>query len=395
MKRTAWILALLLGAAAAGWGENLTLSIYQSSTNNLFQTAYPVKDGITSLGFSFSKGFKPFSFFTEGGYSHLRENPLISYYAQDAGLDYVHSLGSKTALYIAVKGGGTVYREEFRDLNHVSLGAVAAVKSYFSGSSVFNLNYAIDYRKYRWSLFDYLSHKVYLSLDKYLATRTTLRAEWTWGYKSFFHPSVASAETETEGTTTTSQYPDGRGYGGGWGQGSGDGSGGTAVAVGPSAGIQMASVSGLIAQGLGNRLGLQISALRQWTLSGENPFGSVDEFYMVENPTYDAFSWNGHGLGAQLTVNAPWNIELKFGYTGSVRNFPGIEAMDMDGLSLGVPRHDRRTQWDARLEKNFSRVTLFFSYSHIGNRSNDLLFAWDGDFLQAGFEWNLNWGDDQ
>jgi len=396
MRRMTAILALLLAAPVSALAENLTLSVYQNSTNNLFQTSFPEKDRITSLAFSFSKSFRPLSFFTEGGYSHLYENPSVSYYAQDAGLDYVRALGGKTALYLAIKGGPTLYRSDLSDLNRVSLGGIAALKSYLSDSSILKLNYTLDFRKYRWSLFDYLSHLVNVSVDKYFATRTTLRAEGSWGAKRFSHPTaVEAAAGEAD---PASPYPGGKGYGGGWGRGSGGRSDGATTlpeAIGPPAAIQIASVSGLIAQGIGDRVGLQISGLRQWTLSGRNPFGSVDEFYLIENPTSDVFSWNGHGLTGQLTVNAPWDMEVKINYTRLFKEFPGIDAMTLDGRSSGARRQDRRNQWDARLEKNFSRVTLFLSYSHVDNRSNDALFEWRGDFLSAGFEWNLNWGRDQ
>ncbi len=396
MRRTTTILALLLVAPVFARAENLTLSIYQNSTNNLFQTSYPEKDRITSLAFSFSKSFRPLSFFTEGGYSHLYENTFVSFYAQDVGLDFVQALGGKTALYLAIKGGPTLYRSDFSDLNHVSLGGIAALKSYVSDSSILKLNYTLDFRKYRWSLFDYLSHLVNVSIDKYFATRTTFRAEGNWGYKRFPHPTAIDAAADE--ADPTSPYPGGKGYRGGWGRGSGGGSGGATTlpeAIGPPAVIQIASVSGLIAQGIGDRVGLQISGLGQWMLSGRNPFGSVDEFYLIENPTSDIFSWNGHGLTGQLTVNAPWDMEVKINYTRLFKEFPGIEAMNLDGRSIGARRKDRRNQWDARLEKNFSRLTLFLSYSHVDNHSNDALFQWRGDFLSAGFEWNLNWGRDQ
>ena len=406
MKRTAWMASILLAvAAAAARADDLTLSISQNATSNLFQTAYPEKDQITTLGFSFAKDFGAASFFTEGGYSHLYENTLISYYAQDAGFDLVRPLGGKSALYLAVKGGGVLYRSDFSDLNYISAGAIAALKSYLAASSILKLNYTLDFRDYHWSLFDFLSHKAFLSVDKYFQSRTTLRAEFNWGYKTFFHPYeapvlLAAAEPlgGMGGIVTPAQYPGGRGYGGGGG-GGGDGGGGGGgevtpppEAIGPAAAIQIASVSGLIAQGLGDSVGLKIAGLRQWTLSGENPFGSVDEFYLVENPTYDVFSWNGYVYSGELAVNAPWDMELKIGYTGSEKDFPGIEAMDFDGVPLGVLRHDSRSQWDARLEKNFPRVTVFISFSRIINHSNDPLFEWNGHSLQAGFEWNLNWG---
>jgi hypothetical protein len=166
----------------------------------------------------------------------------------------------------------------------------------------------------------------------------------------------------------------------------------TTEAVGPGQGIQNSSLSGLIAQGLGDRVGLRLSGVRQWTLSGENPFSTVAEFYMVENPTYDVFSWNGYALSGQLTVEAPWNTQVKMGYTRSVKELPGIEAMDLEGASLGMLRQDTRNQLDARLEKNFPAFSVFLSYSYVNNGSNDPLFNWKGHFLGVGFEWSINWG---
>lgn len=154
----------------------------------------------------------------------------------------------------------------------------------------------------------------------------------------------------------------------------------------------MFSVTALVAQGIGDRVGLRLSRLRQWTLSGENPFASIEEFYLVENPTYDVFAWNGTGLSAQLTVEAPCNTELKIGYTKISRKFPGIEAMDLEGGSLAVTRQDKRNQWEARLEKNFPSLSIYLSYSYAENTSNDPLFDWRGHFLSAGIGWNIAQG---
>jgi hypothetical protein len=180
MKKTLLAAALLLMSVMTGAADDLTLSVYQNSTNNLFQTSYPTRDQITSLSFAYAKGSQPFSFFTEGGYSHLYENTAVSYYAQELGLDYVATLGPKTALYFAVKGGGTLYRTEFSDLNYLSLAFQSSLKSYLGASSILKLNYTFDRRDYRWSLFDFWSHLASLSIDRYFSTRTTLRAEGTW-----------------------------------------------------------------------------------------------------------------------------------------------------------------------------------------------------------------------
>jgi hypothetical protein len=387
VRRTLISITLSLALAAAGRAQSLSLAYYQNATDNLFQTRYAEADAVSNLAFSLDLPLRPLSFFADGGYSYLAQNPGISYFTQEAGLDYLHAAGEKTALYASVKAGGAVYREEYSDFNYFGLGFVGAMKSYLTPSSILKLTYTMSYKTYPFDQFDFHSHLANLSVDKYFSTRTTLKAEGTYGYKYFLHP-FESEMIVVEPTLTSS----GRGRM----QGSGlTGQPGSVLATdGQSEGsaIQIGSVSGLIAQGLGDRVGLRVSGFRQWTLSGENPFNSIAEFYMVENPTYDIFSWNGYGLSAEATFEAPWNIQLKLGYTGSVKSFPGIEALDLDGAPVGNLRQDTRNQWEARLQKDFGAVSLYAFYSYIDNASNDPLFDWKGHYLGISCGWRMNWG---
>jgi hypothetical protein len=275
----------------------------------------------------------------------------------------------------------------------------AAAKSYLNDGMILKLNYDLDYKNYRLSAFDSLSHYAAVSLDRYFETRTTLRADLNWGAKTFFHPYAEAPVLPVESPVTISSR-NAIGYSGGPGSGNGPGGGPKGRrqglvrpgSPGQSQGIQVISLSGLVAQGIGRRLGLRISGARQWTLSGKNPFSSIEEFYLIENPSYDVFSWNGSSLSAQLTVEMTWDIRLKIGYTRSRKEFPGIDALDVEGSSLGLLRRDTRSQWEARLEKDFSSLSVYLNYSYVDNRSNDLLFDWRGHFLTAGVEWNINWG---
>jgi hypothetical protein len=156
--------------------------------------------------------------------------------------------------------------------------------------------------------------------------------------------------------------------------------------------IQVFSLSGWVAQGIGSKMGIRFSGLKQWVLSGQNPFFFVEEFYMVENPTYDRFSWEGYQLGSQLTFIMPWNVQLKLEYTVSEKEFPGIESLDLEGNLLGITRKDKRRQVDVRLEKNFPKFSVFASYFYVHNSSNDLYFDWNGHFFSVGIEWNIPLG---
>ena len=379
---------LVAGLAGGARTESLTLGFFQSGTNNLFQTSLPEKDYLSHLSFAFEKSFSPLSFFTQGTYSYLYRNTSVSNYEQEAGLDIVRPLGEKTALYLAAKAGGAIYRETYVDFNFLTLGLSAAAKCYLNDTSILKLNADLDYKDYRLSIFDSLVHYFSASLDRYFETQTTLRADANWGLKHFFHPYALEPITPEEPA-----YSAGGGNGPGAGP-MGRRSGFARLASDHSSrNLQVFSVQGLIAQGIGSRVGLRISGLRQWTLSGENPFISVDEFYMIENPSTDVFSWNGGLVSGQITAEIPWDIQLRLGYTRSWKEFPGIEAMDMGGASLGITREDTRNQWEARLEKNFRGFSVYLSYSDIDNRSNDPLYDWRGHFLMAGIEWSVNWGN--
>jgi len=390
MKKVMVIVGLIIGLTGALAADHLTLSFSQNATNNLFQTSFPEKDQISAVAFSYDKPFDPFSFFTQGQYSYLYRYSEISFYAQELGLDYLYAFNEKTALYTSARAGGAFYRSIYSDFNYLNFGGVVAFKSYLTPVSIMKWNYGFDYKNYKNSLFDYSSHLINLSLDRYFESRTTLKVEAAWGYKYFLHPFLPSETVSEE--ATAARAGSGMGYGksrmgkrGGYflsntsGQGSGQG-------------IQIASLSTLIAQGVSDRIGVRLSRVHQWTVSGENPFRTIEEFYMVENPSWDMYSWNGYGLSGLLTVEGPWNTQLKLSYTKSRKNFPGIEAMDLDGALLGLSRQDRRSQWDARFEKNFPSFSVVLSYSYVENRSNDPLFKWNGHFLSLGIDWNINWG---
>lgn len=156
--------------------------------------------------------------------------------------------------------------------------------------------------------------------------------------------------------------------------------------------IQIFSLGGLIAQGLTDSIGLRIAGLKQWNVSGENPFTQIEEYYLVENPSYDRFAWAGWQLEGQITALLPWNIQLKLGYTGSDKRFPGIESIDLEGLDLGQIRKDKRSVWKADMVKNFPTLSIYLSYQLILNRSNDPYYDWTGNFLSVGIEWNYFFG---
>jgi len=376
-KLSIYILSILFLSVSLK-ADSFSFSFFQNMTDNIFQNRYSGRDQLSQMGFYVDKDFSKISIFTEGSYSYLFENPSLSYYIQDLGLDYLHPVSEKAAFYFSLLGQGAFYRSDYNDFNSLSFNFLAAFKTYLSQTSILKSNYSLDYKSFGYSLFDFVSHGLSVSFDKYFQTRTTLKSEINWGLKFFLHPYSSQEVVMVE-------------------ESGGHQSGRRSYLFMPKTqfegqSIQVFSFAGLIAQGIGGNAGFNISGMKQWYISGENPFTSVEEFYMVENPSYDRFAWEGYQVGSQVTLLIPWNIELKIGYTMGYKEFPGIESMNLDEELLGVTREDKRRSFETRLEKNFARFSFFLSYAYVDNDSNDPFFDWHGNFLSAGIEWNMLFG---
>jgi hypothetical protein len=385
---------LILLLAGLLCSDTLTLSLVQNVTDNLFQNMYPEADHLSNLSLSVDKNFSRLSLFAAGNYSYLFENSDITYYSLDLGLDYLQPLNEKTALYFSLTGRGNFYMSDYSDYNYLALNGFFALKSYLSQASILKSSYTLEYRNYQMSVFNYMSHSLFASIDRYLPSKTTLKAQLDWGFKYFFQPYPSTAP-DAPGAVPSFQGGKGRGKHSGMG---GDNETPDMSASGQKEGgegIQVFSTSVLLAQGIGDKIGVNITALKQWVLSGENPFDFVEEFYMVENPSYDRFSWGGIQIGSQVSFLLPWDLELKTDFAYSDKDFPGIESLNLDGESLGVTRQDKRSQWGMSVKKTFARITLFLSYTYVDNRSNDPYYDWQGNYFSVGFTWDHFYGGEK
>lgn len=402
-KKMRPLVPLLLALATAARGGTVHFSFNQHATQNLFQTREAVSERISAFSLALEQDFGALSFLANAEYSAFHQTAGLSFFSADAGLDVLVPAGGKSAFYFAAGAAGAFYSRDYAAFSTFGGSLTGAFKTYLAPSSILKVQGQGVYASYADRLFDHASAVAALSIDKYFPSRTTLKADAEYGYKYFFHPFVAAVEplTEPAGSVVMGAGAGGgSGYGAGSGGGSGSGSGwggrrydggyGFAPQVGEgAAGIGHFSASVLAAQGIGDVLGLSASALRQWVVSGENPFMSIEEFYLAANPSSDSFSWEGDQLSGRVTLNLPWSVELKGGYTYSDKTYPGVELLDAEGLPTGIVRNDVRHLFEARLEKNFRRLTVFLAYSHIKNASNDPLFEWASGYVMGGFQWTL------
>lgn len=403
IKNMRRLVPILMMAGLPAWGGTVDLSFNEHATRNLFQTKDAVADQISTFSLAFDHDFSALSFLAKAEYSAFNQTSGMSFFAADLGLDYLVTAGPKSAFYFSGGGAGESYRQTYDAFSSLAANLLGAFKTHLAPSSILKLQWQGQYIAYKDPLFDFLSQTAALSIDKYFPTRTTLKADAEYGYKYFLHPFLPEpTEPIASATLMSGGGPGGQGLSG-MGAGSGGGAGGPHYggghgfiprysSEGGGAGIGHFSASLLAAQGIGDIVGLSASAVRQWIVSGENPFLSIEEFYFVQNPTSDSFSWDGYQLTGRITLNFPWDLALKTGYTYSDKTYPGVESMSPDGVPLGIVRNDLRHLFDARLQKDFRRFSVFLAYSFIDNTSTDPLFVWKSNYIMGGVEWTLPTG---
>jgi hypothetical protein len=391
MKKILILFLFFLVFTGVVYSDTISLSLFQNVTDNLFQNTYAETEHLSNLSFSIDKNFARLSIFAFGEYSHLYENSDIAYYSQDLGLDYIQTLGEKSALYFSLMGRGYFYKSDYSDYNYISVSGYVALKSYLSQTSILKSNYTLEYKDYKTSIFNCVSHSLYASVDKYFPTKTTVKAEMGWGYKNFFEP-YQTVNTEAPTEMPSFQGGKGRGKHAGMGNVYDPLNAPVSTQEEGGEGIQIFSAGALLAQGIGDKIGINLTGMKQWVLSGENPFDSVEEFYMVENPSYDRFSWSGIQIGSQVSFLLPWNVDMKVDFKYTDKEFPGIDSLNLDGEPIGITRNDQRNQLGVMVKKNFATITMFLSYSYVINRSNDPYYDWEGNSLTVGFTWDHFYG---
>lgn len=397
--------------------STVQFTLAHNATSNIFQSYQPLSDQLTNASLYFGGDSDGISIYGDFNLSFLYKYSGLSSFAGKLGADYLVPAGSRSAFYFALEGEGVLFRTLYDYFNHGTIRLVANFKSYLDASTILRLDTLSQLRDYKYSIFDYFAENLTLSLDHYFPSKTTMKIEAGYGYKLYFHPGIISATGEETTLAFAEAFTEAGpgalayrgpvllpltamqgGPGGHGGPGQNYEMGGTYSIRGipyqtiyytGSQDIQIVFISGLLAQGLGDRLGLSLSALKQWNLKGENPFASSDELFLVENPTYDQFSWEGYSLTARLTALLSENLNGAFQYDYFSRKFPGIESLDLEGNSLGIPREDRRHQFSARIQLDLKRVSLFINYSYIKNTSTDPWFTWDGNVISGGLTWNL------
>lgn len=350
--------------------------LYGSYTDNIFQNYAPAEDYISTSSFAIY---------------HQTESKVTLYYSGSLNLfsqytdllNHNHHLGiskkqtfedGKSAGYIGGYARFRINKQEYDIYDNNNYYGFASIKYYLAPTVLFRAKYSLGMRNYlNYSDYSYFENVLSVNISKFFQTRTTLQAAIDYYHKDY-----------TENQTYTLTAPSGR-------------FSRSFVADSPAVSQLIASVK--IAQNINSLTAVQAQYLIRRSLSGENRFAELDEFYTDEVLFDDHYSYSGQELFISLKQYLPWQFILTVSGYYQEKLYNDRPVYDLEGVELPDEgnRRDYQSSVSAQLKKKFSGkiipvlkpLDLFMNYSYRINHSNDPYYDASAGFLSAGIDVNF------
>ena len=349
---------LVLATRTVGADVERSVSVYLSQTysDNLFGNYVPKSDWISSGDVEVRYGGSHGLVLAYRGVLHgFAEYTDLLNHRHRVGLLYSSaSGGGRNALYAGIQGQIRRDRPLYAYYDHDQGRGYVRVKYYLTPQTLGRMGYEVRTRSYpQYDEQDFLVQEVFVQLNRFLPTRTTLRMELGWGAKRYEAQSV-------------------------WAEG------GTA---------HQATAEVKIAQSLGTNTGAQLR-YRRWS----QPSGAwrdwVRDGYYEENPFEDHYSYGGGEIQSVVKYRGAWGMALELGGTVLTKRYHGVPALDLSGLPL-EPERTRKDQQmrvyvgveqplDVWLPDRLPGASLRLEYVYKRNTSNDLYYTYSAHFFSSG-----------
>ncbi|MCK7471608.1 MAG: hypothetical protein MZU95_13195 [Desulfomicrobium escambiense] len=237
----------------------------------------------------------------------------LSFFSADLGLDYLVPSGAKSAFYFAAGGEGSFYSQDYAAFSTVRRPSPRRLQDLPAPSSILKLQWQGVTLRTGTRLFDFVSHIASLSIDKYFPTRTTPEDGRGVRVQVLPPPVPAGAGRAPDWSPLVGgaapiggriRERDGRRVGA---RGTARAPAGAVSATRAAAASSPASAPAGGGAGIGHvvpvrprgpgpgrrRRPERLGRRGNGSSRARTPFLSVEEFYLVANPSADAFSWEG------------------------------------------------------------------------------------------------------
>jgi len=304
-------------------------------------------------------------FYYSGNGNLFAQSGARNFAANSLGVVYARRLGEGRSGFSV---GGAVSlrknREAYDIYDYAGAQAAANVKYYIDSTVLVRSSYRVRWRGYwNYDLGSYTEHYLSAQVNKFLATKTTLRGDLSYGYKD--HQAPQTVSTGYSGSRRGETSP-------------------RSLVVDPRVPDEGQLVAGLqIAQSLAEKTGLRVRyQVRSNTTTGVDAPPVGQSVYLDDDEIFnDRYDYEGSEWTARLTQLLPWQLTLVFEAGHESREYDGREALDLAGTAsdAGARRSDQTGFAAASVEKAFApgvSVSLWYGFDR--NRSNDEYYDYGG-----------------
>ena len=364
--RTALLLALCATGAARAQIVP-TFNLYNSYTDNLFQTYDKQSEWITQAYFDLALvPTDNWSLYYTGNASLFSQFDDLFNHTHQAGAAYYKALGGRNALHgggqVALRLGQALY--DYRDF--VRSEGYLKGKFYLQPTLLARLGYLLGYQDYVHERdYSFVEQELSTQVSKFLPSRTTLQAGLQLGVKTYARQIEPNPQTQLSARS---------------------GQGRTLAQL-----VSQAK----IAQSLGQSTGLQLEFRHRANVAGQSRLVDAQAYDPDDDLFDDRYNYSGRRLRAAIKHFGPADVQLEVGGTSERRRYGGRPALDLDGLLVddGADRRDRISSFSLGLERPFyplwldeREVSLELEWRYRDVSSNDEYYSAQAQTFSLGMQ---------
>jgi hypothetical protein len=333
------VLIAFLGTIGVSAETVREVSVQSTADNNIFATSEGTSDYLTEVSTYLASvykgdGYDTRLFYQGAGYLFADAGDR-SFTTQEVGIAHIRQLGSaKNRLYAGASFLTRLDHTDYNVYDYAGMRVFLNGKFYAAPKTMIRLGYHLATRNY-WNLdtAGYADHYVFGQVTQFLPSKTTLRGDLSYSYKTHF---------SDEG--------------------------------------QMV-IGGQVAQSLRPGTGFSLRYQRRVNTISPSTDLSLNGFSLDEDILVDRYDYSGNQVTARLTQQLPLRSTLMFSGGYESQTYDNQVALTADGLPVSdlAIRLDKITFGEVSLDVPVAnRLDLGVNYRIEKSLSNDMFYDYDG-----------------
>ncbi len=395
---------LFLWGAVLAAESRLTLSPYFdfSFSDNIFWDRSRVGDTILSPGVSLDLSANSWNFFLNADGRIYQKNDYLNSALVSGGATFIKVFSSRTSLFVSPEFSLTRYGGSISFLNTATPGIAIGLKHALSDQVSGRLGVGLRYSDYlNEDSYDRYRLAAFLELNAFFRTQSSVRLTLGMNYQLFPHIAIQVAAPAAFPAALAGGLDPGSGTGSSYHRGvpapgqPGPGSippvaepqvDGTATVIDLSIPQPYATIR--IAQGIGYKTGFVAEFMVRKSLAPLEGIQAIAASEWALEQTDEDFFWEGGRLSLGIKTEALLGLEISVDLSFFKKEYPGIVALDLDGVTIQPPsyRSDTLAHANVRMAKRLRSLILFVRGGYRKNHSNDLYFQYDFLTISAGMD---------